>query len=253
MVVLAIDTTSAHGSLALQRDERLLELREVQAPQSFSRVLFGEIATLLARHAISLPDIDLYAAAAGPGSFTGVRVGLTAAKGLAAAHGKRVAAFSNLLATALLAPPGPRILVPVLDARRGEFYAGVYERRLQASDFPLQEEAPSLNPEVRSLRLLAPEMVVPPAALAERLAALQLPPDDTAFCGPDVERLWSAGVPPAPGCAARFPRLVTGRALAGAIAFLALEAHRSGATLAPEEADANYVRRSDAEIFSKPK
>ena len=232
IIILAVDTTSAHGSLALLQGRQLLECLEVQAPQSFSRVLFGEIESLLERHNVALPEIDLYAAAAGPGSFTGVRVGLTAAKGLAVAHGKRVAPVSNLAATALLAcdlaeASLPRLLIPVLDARRGELYAGVYER---------VSDAPPAMP----LRLVMQEVVGPAAALQERLAGLPLALDDAAFCGPDVERLPLA----------HFRRLTTGRALAGAVALLAWHAHQAGASLAPEEADANYVRRSDAEIFS---
>lgn len=226
-LILAIDTTSEHGSLALQRGAQLLECREIQAPQAFSRVVFEEISALLARHGIALPEVDVYAAAAGPGSFTGVRVGLTAAKGLAAVHGKRVVPVSNLAATATLAPPGPRILIPVLDARRSELYAGVYER-------------PAAGESGAALRPLMAEMVAPPAAVYERLAGLNLPLNDTAFCGPDVERLPLA----------RFQRLVTERALATAVAGLAWEAQQRGTTLAPEAADANYVRRSDAEIFN---
>ncbi len=233
VLILAVDTTSANGSLALLRDAELLECREVQAAQSFSGVLFGEIEALLGRHLVALPEVDVYAAASGPGSFTGVRVGLTAAKGLAVAHGKRVVAVSNLAATAWLACETagaslPRLLIPVLDARRSEVYAGVYERVTGA--------LPS-----GPLRLIMPEVVIAPAALEERLAGLRLPPDDTAFCGPDVERLQLA----------HFRRLATGRALAGAVARLAWHAHQVGASLPPEEADANYVRGSDAKMPGK--
>lgn len=226
MLILALDTTSEHGSLALQRDERLLECHAVHAQQSFSRVLFGEITALLGRQGVSLDDVGLFAAAAGPGSFTGVRVGLAAAKGLAAVKAKLVAPVSNLAAVAYLAPPGPRILIPVLDARRGECYAGVYDRR------PPGEPEGTLQP-------LMKETVAAPAALEERLASLNLPASDTAYCGPDLEGLQLA----------RFPRLVTGRELAGAVAALGLQAYRRGRAVTPGAADANYIRRSDAEIF----
>lgn len=226
--ILAIDTTSEHGSVALERDARLLECREIHAQQSFSRVIFDEVTALLARHNVRLPDIDVYAAASGPGSFTGVRVGLAAAKGLAAAHGRLVAPVSNLEATALMAGGGARILIPLLDARRGELYACAYER--------------AESPEGVVLRPLMEEVVRRPAALEERLHGLNLPPAETVLCGPDVERLAITG----------FERRVTGRALAPAVAELARQAHRAGRALAPEIAEANYVRRSDAEIFNKP-
>ena len=222
ILILAMDTSGEHGSLALQRDEQLLECHELRAPQGFSNVLFGEICALLARHRASLEEVEVYAVAAGPGSFTGVRVGLTAAKGLAVARGKGVAPVSTLAATAVLAPPGPRILIPVLDARRGELYAGVYQRE--------------------PLRPMLPETVARPAELEQRLAALNLSVRETAFCGPDLAKLPLT-------C---FPRLPTGRALAGAVAHLAWEAYRNGRLATAETADANYVRRSDAEIFSRP-
>lgn len=237
MLILAIDTTTEHGSLALQRDDRLLECREVQARQAFSKVVFEEIRALLERHQVSLNRVDLFAAASGPGSFTGVRVGLAAAKGLAAVQGKNVAPVSNLAATASLAPAGPRILIPLLDARRGELFAGVYER--------VAPKDPN-----SALRPLAEEIVAPPAVLAEQLCALNLPPDASAFCGPDVERLIALLSADA-GALGGFGRRVTGRALAGAVARLALVAHVEGRTATAEAADANYVRRSDAEMFGR--
>lgn len=235
ILVLAIDTTTEHGSLALQRGEQLLECREVHAHQAFSRVVFAEIRALLERHQTSLREVDLFAAASGPGSFTGVRVGLTAAKGLAAVHGKKVAPVSNLAATASLAPAGPRILIPLLDARRGELFAAVFERA---------EPEDAHSP----LRPLAEELVARPPALAEQLATLRLPPQDTAFCGPEVARL-SELVSGGQSALARFARVVTGPALAAAVARLALVAYSGGQVLTAEAADANYVRRSDAEIF----
>ncbi len=235
ILVLAIDTTSEHGSLALSRGTRLLECHEVQSRQAFSKVVFQEIRSLLERHRVGLAEVDLFAAAAGPGSFTGVRVGLTAAKGLAAVQGKPVAPVSNLVATAALVPPGPRVLIPLLDARRGELFAGVYERTE-----PVKPAGP--------LRSLADEMVARPEALEEWLAGLKLPASDAAFCGPDVERLFalfSSG----PDAVAHFARLVTGRTLAGAVVRLAYAAYCNGQVLTAEAADANYVRRADAEIL----
>ena len=235
ILTLAIDTTTEHGSLALQRDRQLLECRSVHARQAFSKVVFQEIRALLERHRVGLAEVDLFAAAAGPGSFTGVRVGLTAAKGLAAIEGKPVTPVSNLAAIAALATPGPRILIPLLDARRGELFAGVYER----ADPP--------NPDA-PLGRLAEETVGRPRALEEWLGGLKLPPSDAALCGPDVERLcalFSSGQ----SDVAHFARLVTGPALAAAVARLSYVAYCHGQALTAEAADANYVRRADAEIF----
>jgi tRNA threonylcarbamoyladenosine biosynthesis protein TsaB len=111
MLTLAIDTTAEFGSIALAENHTVLEELLIHSPDGFGHVLFDRIAALLAKHGKTVHDVDLFAAAAGPGSFTGVRVGLTAAKGLAAALGKPAAAVSNLQALALLGE-GPRLAVP---------------------------------------------------------------------------------------------------------------------------------------------
>src|SRR5665213_3498099 len=127
--VLAMDTTGDVGSLALVGEGGLIQEVMLDSPDGFAHVLFDEIERLLERHALSVSQIDAFAAAAGPGSFTGVRVGLTAAKGLAEASARRVIAVSNLQA---LAWYGSRQLrAVVLDARRGEVYGGVYDDRLR--------------------------------------------------------------------------------------------------------------------------
>jgi tRNA threonylcarbamoyladenosine biosynthesis protein TsaB len=237
-LILALDTTQEHGSLALERGEELLECREVSAPQAFSRVVFDEIVRLLSAHGASIPDVEVYGVAAGPGSFTGVRVGLAAAKGLAQVHGKRIVPVSNLAAIASLAWMRPettaRVLVPVLDARRKEVYAGVYE---QVS--PERQAGMPLPPRPRAL---CQDMVIAPGRLEERLAGMNLPAGPIAFCGPDIEKFELKA----------FPLVVTPRAIAGAIARLALAAWQAGEAQPPGAVDANYVRRSDAEIFSKP-
>lgn len=117
MIILALDTTSEQGSLALLQGEQVLEERVLLAPDGFGHILFGEIEAMLARHGFRVAGVDLFAAAAGPGSFTGVRVGLTAVKGLAEACGKPAVAVSNLRALKAMG------VEPVIDARRGEVYA----------------------------------------------------------------------------------------------------------------------------------
>jgi tRNA threonylcarbamoyladenosine biosynthesis protein TsaB len=129
-LILAIDTTQQNGSIALQRDGVLLEEAPIAAATGFSSVIYGELERLLDRHKVALADIDRYAVAAGPGSFTGVRVGITVAKGLAEAHGKLVVPVSNLQALASLAEAcGP--VCAMIDVRRGEFAAAVYDESLE--------------------------------------------------------------------------------------------------------------------------
>ena len=127
MLTLAADTTEAYGSIALADENGVREEVLLHAPQGFSHVLFSAIEALLLRQHVRLPEIELFAAAAGPGSFTGVRVGLAAIKGLAEVCGKRVVALSNLEVLAEYGKSDARAVV--IDAHRGEVYAAVYDWR----------------------------------------------------------------------------------------------------------------------------
>src|ERR1700722_7601115 len=129
MTILAIDTTSQLGSIAITDSERVLEEVLLPSGDGYDHVLFGEIQSLLARNNLKLAAIDGFASASGPGTFTGVRVGLTAVKGLAEAMSRKVAAVSNLKA---MADFGTRELrAPWIDARRGEIYGAVYKANLE--------------------------------------------------------------------------------------------------------------------------
>jgi tRNA threonylcarbamoyladenosine biosynthesis protein TsaB len=198
--LLAIDTTSEFGSLALAEDGRVLEEVALHSPDGFAHVMFPEIEALLARHNLKITDIQGFAAAAGPGSFTGVRVGLTAAKGLAEATGRKVVAVSNLQAVASFGTHALR--APVLDARRGDIFGAVYDA---------------------DLRLVAPEVVM------KREDWLQTLPTGTEVIDQPH------------------------RVLAGAIARIASLRFAAGLAQDPAEIDANYVRRSDAELLWRDK
>lgn len=128
-MILAIDVCNEVGSIALLDGTRLIDERRLESPDGFGHILFGAIEQMLAAHGARLADITLYAAATGPGSFTGVRVGLTAAKGLAYASGKPLAGVTNLEALASLGTGALR--APVFDARRGDVYAAVYDDALR--------------------------------------------------------------------------------------------------------------------------
>ena len=210
--VLAIDTTGDAGSIALAGERGLIEEVVLRSPDGFAHVLFDEIELLLERHGLDVWKMDAFAAASGPGSFTGVRVGLTAAKGLAEATGRNVIAVSNLQA---LAWYGSRPLRGVvLDARRGEVYGGVYDNQLQL----VQEEVVAQLPAwLASLPPGEPEIVTQGFSLGET-------------AGPVIQ---------AP------------KALAAAISRIAIARLLSGDVKDPAEIDANYVRRSDAELLWK--
>jgi tRNA threonylcarbamoyladenosine biosynthesis protein TsaB len=134
MKLLAIDTTSELGSIAIIDDERVIEEIVLESADGFGHVLFSEIENLLLRNHIKISDLDGFATASGPGTFTGVRVGMTAVKGLAEAMARKVAAVSNLKAMAYFGTCALR--APWIDARRGDVYGAVYSATLD----PVQHE-----------------------------------------------------------------------------------------------------------------
>ena len=128
MIILAIDTASPHGSVAALRDAQLLEVVSDDAGDTHSLRFFGQMEKLLREQSLAMPQFDVFAVNAGPGSFTGVRVGLTAVKAWAEVYGKPVAALSGLEAVAAQASATARLIAAVTDARRGQLYAGLYQR-----------------------------------------------------------------------------------------------------------------------------
>jgi tRNA threonylcarbamoyladenosine biosynthesis protein TsaB len=225
MILLATDTSGKNGSIALARvpdatsdRARSLEILEVipLAGGTFSAQLIPQISALLSKYGFTKQDIGGFAVASGPGSFTGLRVGLAAIKALAEILRKPIAAVSLLEAVARSANSNGRVLA-ALDAGRGEVYVGDYEvaeksrmrsERLITRDAFLAEAAASL-------------VVTPDAGLAQSARAIGLRVEEVA--------------PPA----------------GDAIARLGWEKIQNGATIAPDELEANYIRRSDAEIFAK--
>ncbi len=218
--IVAIDTTSESGSLALIENGSLLEEVSVLSTEGFGHILFPQLELLLSRHGWSPADVDCYAAAAGPGSFTGVRVGLAAIKGLGEALGRPVVAVSNLQAVAW---HGTALLrAAVSNARRGEVYGAVYSARLE---------------------LVSPERVVGFSAWVETFTGTGLEFLSTDFSAFAAEIAQS-----------RFrdaPRRTVPLALAGAVGRIAADRLAAGLTTSPAAADANYVRRSDAELYWK--
>ena len=129
MLVLAIDTTTRDGSLALARDGELLDCWSGDASLTHARRLPGDILDGLGRHGLALRDITLFGVAAGPGSFTGLRIGIATIQGLAFAHDRPVVGVSVLDALAYAASPaneGARIAA-WMDAQRQEVFACLYE------------------------------------------------------------------------------------------------------------------------------
>jgi len=222
MLILAVDTSGKHGSIALAecgQSQPCLPIEVVDlAGGTFSAQLVPQIAALLARHGFHQANIGGFAVASGPGSFTGLRVGLAAVKALAEILKQPIAAVSLLEAIARSSAL-PGTVLTVLDAGRGEVYVGNYET------------GPTLR--MRSERLLSRQeflaeskghaVVTPDSSLAEAAQA----------AGIQVQRI-------------DYPR-------SDLIARLGWDKIQRGETILSEDLEANYIRRSDAEIFSSAK
>jgi tRNA threonylcarbamoyladenosine biosynthesis protein TsaB len=227
MILLAIDTSGKNGSIALARvhdatsgsaSGASLEILDVipLAGGTFSAQLIPQIAALLSKHGFKKQDIGAFAVASGPGSFTGLRVGLAAIKALAEILHKPIAAVSLLEAVARSSKSSGRVLA-ALDAGRGEIYVGDYEIANKAR---MHREC-LVTREVFLADAAASLVITPDAGLAQFVLAVGLKVEEVA--------------PPA----------------SDAIARLGWEKIQAGETVAPDELEANYIRRSDAEIFAK--
>jgi tRNA threonylcarbamoyladenosine biosynthesis protein TsaB len=215
-VILSIDTTAEFGSIALTGPDGPIAEVLLHSPEGFGHVIFQQIETLLSRAGLNIGAIECFAATSGPGSFTGVRVGLTAAKGLAEAARKPVVAVSNLQALAFFGTAPLR--ATVLDARRGEVYGAVYNAALE---------------------LVEPEVVMKFPAWLETLPK------------GDLEFIATGFAPFAPFVDPSVPVVTAPRALADAVGQIARMQWKAGLASDPAAVDANYVRRSDAELFWK--
>jgi tRNA threonylcarbamoyladenosine biosynthesis protein TsaB len=131
MITLAIDTSTPRGAAALLRDDKPLAEEAFDRSQA-GESLFDASARLLAKHQLGMPDIGLLAVGLGPGSFTGIRAGIAAAKGLALPRKlpiKGASSFDALALTALAKMPRDCPQLCVLgDARRNEIYYALYDR-----------------------------------------------------------------------------------------------------------------------------
>jgi tRNA threonylcarbamoyladenosine biosynthesis protein TsaB len=128
MLILAIDTSTRSGGLAALKDREMLWHTFTHSPDDFSTRLFRELDQVLCSTRLKLEDFDTFGVVAGPGSFTGLRIGMTAVKGWSEVFGKPVAAVSGMEALAAQASEASEIIVPVMDARRGQVFGAVFRR-----------------------------------------------------------------------------------------------------------------------------
>ncbi|HEV2424774.1 MAG TPA: tRNA (adenosine(37)-N6)-threonylcarbamoyltransferase complex dimerization subunit type 1 TsaB [Terriglobia bacterium] len=241
MIILSFDTTSASGGAALSRDGVTLGELEAGGSANYSVELFEITHRLLAAASLRLADVELFAVATGPGSFTGIRVGLAAAQGWAHALGRPVRGVSVFEAMLARADPSADVAVPLLDARRGEFYLGVFRERAQASAGPAG--ATRWTQQGDGLVLDPPRI----AAVADGLRSESGRGPAFVFRAHDnAARDLCQRLDAARGLSAQ--KIGVPGFLAGAIARVAWQAAGEGRLQRPEELDAYYIRRSDAEL-----
>jgi tRNA threonylcarbamoyladenosine biosynthesis protein TsaB len=227
MLICAIDTSGREGSLALaEGEERSFEVLYLApiAGGTYSAQLIPTLAAALAKAGKQKSEISLFAVASGPGSFTGLRVGLGTVKALAEALRVPVVAISVLEGIAFGSKKQGTVIA-ALDAQRNEVYLGEYEVANSGSTKSVNEELATMPDFLTWLSARNPVPVT-------------YTPDETIEthvrdAGSPVERIARPG--------------------ADLYARLGLQKFRSGEVASIEALDANYIRRSDAEIFSAPR
>jgi tRNA threonylcarbamoyladenosine biosynthesis protein TsaB len=225
MLLLAIDTSGKQGSIALaqagERPENNTDFEVIEiAPLTggtFSAQLIPQIADLLSGNGFVRSDIGAFAVASGPGSFTGLRIGLAAVKALAEVLNKPVAAVS-LLQACVFASGAQGKIMAAIDAGRGDVYVGEYE--IPASAGRLAREHMLTRAEflsqAKGWTIVTPDAALAEAAVAAGLSASKLEPISAAE-----------------------------------IARLGWQKIQARETVTPEQLEANYIRRTDAEMLEK--
>jgi tRNA threonylcarbamoyladenosine biosynthesis protein TsaB len=222
MKILTLDTSTNCSSVALSDGAFLLGEYVLGEDRCNSGRLFDAIDKLLASARLAPSDLDVLAVAVGPGSFTGVRVGIATVKGLALATGKPLVGFSSLAMLALNVPHASVQVAPLFDARKKEVYAGLY--RVDDLPHPLIEDA-VLPPERFLAAIDRPTVFLGEGAVRYRDLIVSTLGERALFAP------WHADVP---------------RASAGAV--IALDAARKGAFVPPELLNPTYIRPSEAEL-----
>jgi tRNA threonylcarbamoyladenosine biosynthesis protein TsaB len=222
-LILALETATTYGSVALVTAERCLAEYSLQSELTHSRRLLVNVATIMAETHIGWEDIDAIAVSSGPGSFTGLRIGMSTAKGLVMATGKGLVSIPTLDGLASQFPFAGHQICPLIDARKNEVYTAFF-RCTEKGIIRRQSDYMALTPEdlaamIREETIFVGDGIVPCHEMIQKLGGL-------------------AFVPPA---ALHFPR-------AAAIGLLAIAKWQQGEVIEPAAAVPLYVRAADAEI-----
>ena len=237
-LILAIETATRSGGVAVARGEEVLASRAGDARVSHSTNLIEMIEEVLRKAGVRLSEVDLFAVAVGPGSFTGLRIGLATVKAFAAHLNRKVAGVSTLAAVAHASGAQGEI-VSLLPAGRGEVFAQRFA--VEDGNIAAMDDARHLSP----------------AAVMERYSEIER----LVLAGDGARVFEKFGVPPSGRVEEKESEPPKGETLnegliildespdlASSIALLGLRNWREGKSVAPDELHAVYVRASDAEI-----
>lgn len=223
MRALGLETATWTASVGVIDSRRVLAERSVRVSDSHARVLLGLIDEVLGDAGLAITDFELLAVSIGPGSFTGLRIGLSVAKGIALAAGTAVIGVPTLEALARAAGPRPGVVCPVLDARRGEVYGATF------------------GWENDSLVGLTPPVVVSPRRFAQQVQ----PPCLLLGDGVDVYRdVWIERF----GAAAELATIDEIPPRGAVVAGLGVERYLRNGPQSAADLEPTYVRRSEAEL-----
>jgi len=163
MRILSIDSSSPSGSVALLENHRITDQKSLKKTSTFSNSLLPLISRMLAEAQHDLPDVDGFSLTTGPGSFTGLRVGVSLVKGFVLATQKPFVGVNTLEALAALVEPADYPICPVLDARKKEVYSAFFKY------------------DGAQIKRRSGDCVLAPQALAEQVT------EPTIFIGPGLE------------------------------------------------------------------
>lgn len=222
MKLLTIDTSTTACSVALTEGEKITAEYVLDTERTLSKRLVYQIDSILREAGVAVADLDGFGVSLGPGSFTGLRVGIATVKGLALASDKPVIGFSSLAMLAMNLPWSSCQVCPMLDARKNEVYAGLY----QCEGIPT---------------IISADCVAAPADFLDNIV------DTTVFLGSGAVRYREIIVSKL-GSKAVFAPFSCNTPRASAGAALAFQAFSRGEVTPIDQLNPAYIRPSEAEI-----
>ena len=223
MYILGIETATKTGGVAIVTEQGVVAEYTLNIEVTHSERLMSTIDRVLSDTGLTMSNMDGFGISIGPGSFTGLRIGLSTVKGLAFTTGKPVAAVPTLKALAWNLPYPLHPVCPLLDAKKKEVYAALY--RYDGGD----------------LIQMLPETVAPLAELAERISG------DVLFTG-EGSRFFAAAIREQFGSRAHLAPLAATVPSAASVAEIALGMLTGGGETAPDRLSPLYIRRPEAEL-----